>query len=87
MEKEKTSISISEGAKETHFNYITNTLNSINSNISETYNSYTQNDYIYDTNFFTQKLETFTALTFLSDGNIIYTPKKLKMIPYFYNNF
>lgn len=83
IEKEKTSISISEGAKETHFSYITNTLNSINSNISETYNTYSQNDYIYDTNFFTQNLETFTALTFLSDGNIIYKPQKLKMFPYF----
>ena len=37
MEKEKTSISISEGAKETHYSYITRTLNSKNSNISETY--------------------------------------------------
>lgn len=86
MEKEKTSISISESAKETHFSYITHTLNSRNSNISETYNTYSQNDYIYDTNFFTQNLETFTALTFLSDGNIIYKPQKLKMFPYFYNN-
>lgn len=82
-EKEKISRSISEGAKETHFSYITNTLNSKNSNISETYNTYSQSDYIYDTNFFTQNLETFTALTFLSDGNIIYKPQKLKMFPYF----
>lgn len=83
MEKEKISRSISESAKETHFNYITNTLNSDNSNISETYNTYSQNDYVYDTNFFTQNLETFTSLTFLSDGNKIYEPKKLKMFPYF----
>ena len=82
-EKEKISRSISESAKETHFSYITNTLNSENSNISETYNTYSQNDYIYDTNFFTQDLETFTALTFLSDGNKIYKPQKLKMFPYF----
>ena len=82
-EKEKISKSISESAKETKFNYITNNLNSVNSNISESYNSYFQTDYIYDTNFFTQYLETFTALTFLSDGNKIYKPKKLKMLPYF----
>jgi len=82
-EKERISKSISESAKETRFSYITNTLNSENSNISETYSTYLQNDYIYDTNFFTQKLETFTALTFLSDGNKIYQPSKLKMIPYF----
>ena len=53
------------------------------SNISESYNSYYQTDYIYDTNFFTRQLETFTALTFLSDGNRIYEPKKIQMLPYF----
>ena len=84
-EKEKISKTISESAKETNFNYITNSFNSINSNISESYNSYYQSDYIYDTNFFTRELETFTALTFLSDGNKIYKPKKLQMLPYFKN--
>ena len=67
-EKEKISKSISEGAKETNFNYITNTLTSLNSNISESYNSYFQTDFIYDTNFLLKNLETFTSLTFLSDG-------------------
>ena len=85
-EKQRTSKSISESAKETRFSYITNTLNSENSNISETYSTYTQNDFIFESNFFTQNLETFTALTFLSDGNRIYLPKKLEMIPYFKNN-
>ncbi|MCI8444591.1 MAG: TraM recognition domain-containing protein [Clostridia bacterium] len=82
-EKEKTSKSISESAKETKFSYITNTLNSQNSNIAETFSTYTQNDFKFESNFFTQNLETFTALTFLSDGNKIYLPKKLKMFPYF----
>ncbi len=82
-EKEKTSKSISESAKETTFSYITNSLNSQNSNISETFSTYTQNDFIYDLNFFTQNLETFTALTFLSDGNKIFPPRKLNMFPYF----
>lgn len=82
-EKQRISKSISESAKETRFSYITNTLNSENSNISETYSTYSQTDYIYDTNFFTQNLETFNALTFLSDGNKIYPPSKLEMIPYF----
>ena len=85
-DKEKFSKSISESAKETRFSYITNSLNSENSNISETFSTYMQNDYIFDTNFFTQKLQTFTALTFLSDGNKIYTPCKLNMIPYFKKN-
>lgn len=82
-EKERVSKSISESAKETNYSYITNTLNSTNSNISESYNSYYQTDYIYDTNFFTRELETFTALTFLSNGNKIYEPQKTQMLPYF----
>lgn len=82
-ESEKISRSISENAKETNFNFLTNSFLSENSNISETYNTYTQNDYKYDTNFFTQELETFTALTFLSNGKQIIKPQKLKMFPYF----
>ena len=82
-DKEKISKSISESARETNFSYITNTLNSQNSNISESYSTYVQNDYIYESKFFTQNLETFTALTFLSDGNVIYPPKKLHMFPHF----
>lgn len=82
-EKQKITKSISENAKETKYSYITNTLNSENSNISETLSTYLQNDFIYDTNFFTQNLPTFTALTFLSDGEKIYPPSKLNMLPYF----
>ena len=82
-DKIKTSKSISENAKETRFSYITNTLNSRDSNISESYNTYTQNDYIFDIREFTQNLETFTSLTFLSDGNKILKPSKLKMYPFF----
>lgn len=84
-EKKKFSKTVSESAKETNFSYITNTLNSCNSNISESYNSYFQSEYIYDTNFFTRELETFTALTFLSDGNKIFEPRKFQMLPYFKN--
>ena len=82
-EKVRTSTSYSENARETTFSYITNSLNSENSNISESVSTYTQNDYIYESNFFTQNLETFSALCFLSDGNRIYPPCKLQMIPYF----
>lgn len=84
-EKKKFSKTVSESAKETNFSYITNTLNSCNSNISESYNSYFQSEYIYDTNFFTRELETFTALTFLSDGTRIFEPRKFQMLPYFKN--
>ena len=82
-DKEKTSSTISENAKETYFNYITNSFNSKNSNITESYNTYTQSDFIFDTNFFTQNLEIFSCLAFLSDGEKILTPQKLKMFPYF----
>ena len=61
----------------------TQTFNSKDSNLSESYNTYTQNDYVYDFKEFTQGLETFTALTFLSDGTKILKPCKLKMYPYF----
>lgn len=82
-EKQKISKTISENAKETRYSYLTNTLNSCNSNISESYNTYSQNDFIFDTNYFSQNLETFSALTFLSDGYKILPPSKLNLIPYF----
>ena len=85
-EKNKISKSISENAKSTNFSYITNTLSSHESSLSESYNTYTQNDYIYDTNFFTQNLETFHCLAFLSNGNSILPPCKLKTFPYFLHN-
>lgn len=82
-EKEKFSKTISENAKETNFNYLFNHFHSKNSNLSESFNSYFQTDYIFDTNFFTQNLETFSCLSFLSDGNKILPPKKINLIPYF----
>ena len=81
--KEMISKNISESAKETSYNYLTHSLNSKDSNITESINSYYQHDYIYDTNFFTQNLKTFECLAFLSNGSEIVTPQKLDMIPYF----
>lgn len=85
-DKERITKSVSESAKKTHFSYITNTLSSEDSNISETFSTSLQNDYRFDTNFFTQSLETFSALGFLSDGNRIFPPQKLQMLPYFKEN-
>ena len=82
-EKEKISTTISENAKETKLNLITNTLMSRDSNLSESYNTYTQKDYIYDTNYFSQTLETFRCLSFISDGLKILKPTELQMIPYY----
>lgn len=82
-EKEKFSKTISENAKETNFNYLFNRFHSKNSNLAESFNSYFQTDYIFDTNFFTRNLETFSCLSFLSDGNKILPPQKINLIPYF----
>ena len=82
-EKEKFSKTISENAKETNYNYLFSRFHSKNSNLSESFNSYFQTDYIFDTNFFTQNLETFSCLSFLSDGNKILPPQKINLIPYF----
>ena len=85
-EKQKISTTLSENAKETKINLLTNNLISTGSNISESYNKYSQNDYIYDTNYFSQKLETFKCLAFISDGFKILKPLELNMIPYFKND-
>lgn len=84
-EKEKTSKNISESAKETKYNYFTKTLINKDATISESLNLYTQSDYVYDTNFFTQELQTFHTLCFLSNGNKIIKPRKMGMYPYFLN--
>ena len=82
-EKEKISKNISENAKETKYNYLTKSFINKDSSISESVNLYTQNAYVYDTNFFTQELQTFTAVGFLSDGNKILKPRKIRLYPYF----
>ena len=82
-DKELISQSISENAQHTVFSYFTNSLNSKDSNISQTLNHYTNFDYKFDTNFFTKELETFSALAFLSDGNKILPIEKIYLTPYF----
>ena len=52
-------------------------------NFSESLNSYTQFDFVFDTNFFTQNLKTFSCLAFLSDGNSIIPPRQIELTPYF----
>lgn len=82
-DKTKVSKSISENAQETNYNYITNSLNSRNSNVSESITTQINTDFVYDTNFFTRDLETFSCLSFLSNGTQILPPQKIKMKPYF----
>ena len=82
-EKTKTSTTYSENAKHSDYNFFTKSFVSIDSNLSESINSYSQFEFIYDYNFFTQNLETFSCVGFLSDGSKIMKPQKLSMIPYF----
>jgi hypothetical protein len=82
-DKEKFSKSVSENAKETFYNYFTHSLNSKNSSITESINSVIQHDFIYDTNYFTQNLDTFNCIAFLSTGTSIIPPQKIKLLPYF----
>lgn len=84
-DKQKISKSVSENAKETVYNYFTNSLNSKNSSITESISSVIQHDFIFDTNYFTQNLDTFNCVAFLSNGNSILPPQKLELIPYFKN--
>lgn len=82
-EKHRVSKTISENAKETNYNYFTGKLMSKDSNISESINDAINFDFVYDSNFFTQDLETFSCLGFLSNGFKILPPQKIKMFPYF----
>ena len=82
-DKEKLFKSISENASETNYSYITHSLNSSNSNISESISTQVSYEYKYDTNFFTQELETFSSLVFLSNGEKILEPQKINLKPYF----
>ena len=82
-EKVKYSKSISENAKTTDFNYFTKRFNASDTNLSESINTYSQFDFIYDTNYFTQKLATFHAVSFLSTGDKILPPREIELFPYF----
>ncbi len=82
-EKLKYSQSVSESSKNQKKSYLSNILSYDKPNFSESLNTYTQFDFVFDTNFFTQNLNTFNCLAFLSTGSEIIPPKKLKLIPYF----
>ncbi len=82
-DKKKFSKTISENAQESNYNYLIQKFKSKNSNISESINTYFQYDYVYDSNFFTQQLETFSCLAFLSNGITTIPPQKIDMYPYF----
>jgi len=82
-DKIKYSRNISENAGETNYNYFINSLESKKSNISESISTQIHTDFVYDTNFFTQNLKTFSCLAFLSDGSQILPPCKVDLFPSF----
>ena len=82
-EKTKTSTTYSENSKHSDYNFFTKNFTSIDSNLSESVNSYSQFEYIFDYNYFTQNLETFTCVGFLLNDSKIIKPQKISMIPYF----
>lgn len=85
-EKSKFSKTISENSKNSFYSPLSKDFFSTGSSLSESINSYTQSDFVYDYKFFTQKLSTFSCLSFLSDGEKILPPSRLNMIPYFRDN-
>ena len=55
------------------------------SSISESINTYSQKDFLYDSNFFSQTLKTFSCLGFISNGSEIIHPSQIFLKPYFLN--
>ena len=84
-DKKKISKTFSENSRSNNFDRFSGDFFSIGSSLSTSINSSIQHDFVYDTNFFTQELETFSCLAFLSNGDSIMKPVKLKMLPYFKN--
>ena len=82
-EKHFISKTISENARKTDYNFLFNNLFSKDSSISESINTSTQKDFIFDTNFFSRELSTFSCLAFLSNGFSILPLEKLTLTPYF----
>lgn len=73
----------SENSNDSNSNSLIDAIYSHKISSSESVNKYTQLDYIFDTNFFTRELQTFSCVAFLSDGKKILPPQKLDLIPYF----
>ena len=82
-EKDKISLGFSENSNDSSSNNIVSYIFSHKTSSSESINRYTQSDYVFDTNFFTRELETFSCVAFVSDGSKILPPQKLSLVPYF----
>lgn len=82
-DKKRISKTFSENSRRSNYSYLSKDFISTDSNLSQSISSSLQSDFIYDYNFFTQKLNTFSCLAFLSNGTEILKPITLNMIPYF----
>lgn len=82
-EKERKSITIGESSKDANYSFLAKEFISDNSSLNESINRYSNFDYRFDYKFFTQELNTFESLGFISDGNKIKYVNKINMIPYF----
>lgn len=82
-EKKIISRTISENARQTNYNFLFNSFFSKDSNLSESINTSSQKDFIYDTSFFSRFLNTFSCLAFISTGSAILPLQQLSLTPYF----
>ena len=82
-EKEKVHKSISESSGDVKKSRILGALVSDKASISETININTSREYVFDEKLFTQKLDVFTGICFLSDGAKIIEPTVVHLQPYF----
>lgn len=85
-DKKKVSKTFSENSRSNNFDHFSRDFLAVGSSLSTSINSSIHHDFVYDSNFFTQELQTFSCLAFLSDGNSILKPTKLRMFPYFEEN-
>lgn len=82
-EKDKVSLAFSENSDSSSSNSISSLIYGHKTGSSESISRYTQSDYVFDTNFFTRELETFSCVAFISNGSQILPPQKLSLVPYF----
>jgi Type IV secretion-system coupling protein DNA-binding domain. len=82
-DKEKISRSISENAGDVKKSRVLGTLVADKSSVSETINVNTVREYVFDEKLFTQQLDVFTGICFLSDGAKILEPTVVHLQPYF----
>ena len=82
-EKEKVHKSISESSGDVKKSRILGALVSDKASISETINISSSREYVFDEKLFTQKLDVFTGICFLSDGAKIIEPTVVYLQPYF----